>query len=59
MANTAYTDEELEALHLAAMIAMNGFVANKTGTLYPERIANDSYSVAEAMIKKAREYNPA
>ena len=58
MASTAYTDEELEALHLAAMIAMNGFIANNTGTLYPERIANDSYNVAEAMIKKAREYDP-
>lgn len=63
MANTNnFTDDEIEVLHVLAMVAMNGMMSNGSyvvskQSLYPERIANDSYAIAEAMILRSREYH--
>lgn len=43
-------DEKNEMLLLLAGIALPGIITTKGGTLFPERIANEAFDLAEAML---------
>ena len=62
--NNNFTEDELEALHMTAALAINGLASaldythTRNNILYPERLANDAYAIAEAAIIRGREYEP-